>query len=76
MKSISCPEGKYWLSISESGGNLHMVIENTNHAKRENKFGGNDKIKKILKLGYPGRHTLNIVKGKKMFTLELWIQLY
>ncbi len=63
------------IRLSQKGTELSLQVDNTNHAQRVNKDGGNEKTKKILELSYPGNHILDIKDEKAFYKLNLWIQL-
>lgn len=68
-------DSKVTIKVIEKDYRLNLKIENTDHSQRSKDMGGNEKVKKILELKYPGRHGLKIQKKDKFFILDLWIQL-
>ena len=63
------------INLSEKNHHLQLKIQNTDHARRKNEYGGNETTKKILEFSYPGVHKLKVNKNEHFYNTNLWIQL-
>ena len=63
------------IDILEKENRLQLSIENTDHSRRENNQGGNEKTKKMLELNYAGNYQLETRKIEQVYKTNLWIQL-
>ena len=65
------------IAISVENGRLHFNAENAKSQlnKDHTKGVGLTNLKRRLQLGYPGRHTINIVESENYYSSELFIYL-